>query len=62
MPKDSDLAWLLKISSAEMLEAYVLLSAADNGIAQDYDQYRQQNRAKLEAYLSEFIVPELGEK
>jgi|SRR6266496_361109 tetratricopeptide (TPR) repeat protein len=57
LPKDQDLVLLLKLTSAEMLEPYVLLSAADEGISHDYDDYRQKNRAKLVQYLSEFIVP-----
>lgn len=57
LPKDPDLALLLKLSSASMIEPYVLLSAADEGISHDYEAYRQQNRAKLEQYLSDFVVP-----
>jgi tetratricopeptide (TPR) repeat protein len=57
VPKDPDLALLLRLSEAKMLEPYVLVSAADAGIAHDYEAYRQQNRAKLEEYLSEFVVP-----
>jgi tetratricopeptide (TPR) repeat protein len=57
LPKDPDLALLLKLSSSNMIEPYVLLSAADEGISHDYESYRQQNRAKLEQYLSDFVVP-----
>jgi tetratricopeptide (TPR) repeat protein len=57
VPKDPDLALLLKLSEAGLLEPYVLLSAPDEGITRDYDNYRQENRAKLENYLSEFVVP-----
>lgn len=56
-PKDPDLALLMKLSAAGMIEPYVLLSAPDQGIAQDYDDYRQHNRQKLEDYMSQFIVP-----
>lgn len=56
-PKDPDLLLLLRIHQAKMIEPYVLLSAPDEGIAKDYDSYRTQNRSKLEAYLSDFIVP-----
>lgn len=56
-PSDPDLLLLLKLQQAKMIEPYVLLNAADEGIAQDYDSYRAQNRSKLEAYLSGFIVP-----
>jgi tetratricopeptide (TPR) repeat protein len=56
-PKDPNLILLLKLYQAKMIEPYVLLNAADEGIAQDYDGYRQKNRDKLEQYLSEFVVP-----
>src|SRR5215831_172713 len=58
-PKDPNLILLLKLYQAKMIERYVLLNAADNDIARDYDGYRQKNRDKLEQYLSEFVVPSL---
>jgi len=58
-PKDPSLILLLKLHQAKMLEPYVLLNAADKGIAQDYDAYREKNRDKLEQYLSEFVVPQV---
>ncbi len=57
VPKEPDLALLLKLSQAGMIEPYVLLNAADEGIAQDYDGYRTKNREKLEQYLSQFVTP-----
>ena len=57
LPKDPDLALLLKLKVANLIDPYVLLNAADEGISHDYESYRQQNRAKLEQYLSEFVVP-----
>ena len=57
MPKDPDVSTLLKLHQAGMIEPYVLLNAADEGIAQDYAAYRERNRTKLEQYISEFIVP-----
>lgn len=56
-PKDPNLILLLKLYQAKMIEPYVLLNAADEGIAQDYPGYREKNREKLEQYLSEFVVP-----
>jgi len=56
-PKDPDLALCVKLAAAKMLEPYVLLSGVDKGIAQDYAAYREKNREKLVAYLSEFVVP-----
>lgn len=58
-PKDPNLVLLLKLYQAKMIEPYVLLNAADEGIAQDYRGYREKNREKLEQYLSEFVVPSL---
>lgn len=59
-PKDPSLILLLKLYQAKMLEPYVLLNAADKGIAQDYEGYREKNRERLEQYLSEFVVPQVG--
>jgi tetratricopeptide (TPR) repeat protein len=56
-PKDPNLILLLKLYQAKMIEPYVLLNAADQGIAQDYAAYREKNREKLEQYLSEWVVP-----
>jgi tetratricopeptide (TPR) repeat protein len=61
-PKDPNLALLLRLYQAKMLEPYVLLNAADEGIAQDYEGYREKNREKLEQYLSEWVVPQVGKK
>jgi tetratricopeptide (TPR) repeat protein len=58
-PKDPNLILLLKLYQAKMIEPYVLLNAADDGIAQDYAGYREKNREKLEQYLSDFVVPSL---
>jgi hypothetical protein len=56
-PEDPNLALLLQLYQAKMLEPYVLLNAADDGIAQDYSRYREKNRDKLEQYLSRYVVP-----
>jgi tetratricopeptide (TPR) repeat protein len=56
-PGDPDVALLLRISAAKMVEPYVLLSVPDQGIAADYAAYREQHRDQLERYLSEFVVP-----
>jgi hypothetical protein len=45
-----------------MIEPYVLLGAADRGIAQDYAAYREKNRTELEAYLDRFVVPQVPAK
>lgn len=57
LPKDPSLLLLLRLKQAGMIEPYVLLNGADEGIAQDYPGYREKNRDKLVEYLSEFVVP-----
>jgi tetratricopeptide (TPR) repeat protein len=39
-----------------MLEAYVLISAPDQGIAQDYPAYRDAHRDVLHAYIEKYVV------
>jgi tetratricopeptide (TPR) repeat protein len=53
---DPSLATLLKVKSEDLLEAYVLLSAVDEGIAKDYPAYRAIHRDKLRQYLNEYII------
>jgi hypothetical protein len=59
--KDPDLALLQSLSQAKMIEPYVLLNGADQGIAMDYAAYRRTHRAQLEEYLDRFVVPALPE-
>jgi tetratricopeptide (TPR) repeat protein len=59
---DPDLSLLKRLYDAKMIEPYVLLNAADQGIAQDYAAYRAQNRPRLEEYLSQFVVPPTSAK
>jgi tetratricopeptide (TPR) repeat protein len=56
--KDVNLQLLMRLYHEQMLEPYILLSAPDQGIAQDYAEYRAKNRAKLEEYLGRFVAPE----
>ena len=56
---DSDLAELVKIDQAGMLEPFALLNRADKEIAVDYDVYRNANRDKLRRYLEEVVVPKM---
>jgi tetratricopeptide (TPR) repeat protein len=43
-----------------LLEAYVLLARADQGIAADYPNYLAQNRDKLRRYVLEYVVTNGG--
>ena len=59
---DPELAELVRIREAGLLEAYVLFFRADAGIAQDYGAYRAANREKLVRLMDEFVVPRLPGK
>ena len=47
---------LLKLHRDGLLETYVLLAIPDEGIAQDYAEYRKNNRDKLRRYLNEYVT------
>jgi tetratricopeptide (TPR) repeat protein len=51
-----DLQFLLQLEEAGLLEAYVLFARPDEGIAQDYAEYRKANRDKLRRYLVEHLA------
>jgi TolA-binding protein len=53
---DESLRNLVELNDAGMLDCWILISGADNGIAQDYDAYRKQHRQLLHDYLSRFVV------
>jgi tetratricopeptide (TPR) repeat protein len=57
--RDQSLRLLLKLRQGGLIEAYVLFSLGDNGIARDYGAYRTNNRNKLEDYMDRFVVPPL---
>jgi hypothetical protein len=53
---DPALASLVKLSDEGLLEAFILISRADNGIAKDYAPYRNAHRDKIEQYITEWII------
>jgi tetratricopeptide (TPR) repeat protein len=53
---DPALATLLELKQKGLLEAYILIGRADQGIAQDFPDYRKANRDKLERYVSEYAL------
>lgn len=57
--RDQSLTLLLKLRQAGLIDAYVLFSLGDSGIARDYGVYRTNNRNKLEEYMDKFVVPPL---
>jgi tetratricopeptide (TPR) repeat protein len=56
--KNESLSNVTALGKDQMLEAYVLISAADEGIAQDYPAYRDAHRDVLHAYIEKYIVRE----
>lgn len=52
---------LLKLYEAGLLDAYVLFSLGDEGIAKDYITYRTESRDKLETYMDNFVMPPAGQ-
>ena len=53
---DSALATLVKLADEELLEAFVLISRPDQGIAKDYPAYRDAHREKIRKYITEWII------
>jgi tetratricopeptide (TPR) repeat protein len=53
---DPALATLVALSDKGLLESFILISKADNGIAKDYPAYREAHRDQLRQYISEFII------
>lgn len=50
------LAKLKKLNDEGLLEAYILLARADEGIAQDHAAYLRDNRAKLRRYVLDYVA------
>jgi len=53
---DESLRNLVELNDSGMLDCWILVSAADTGIAQDYEAYRKEHRPLLHDYLSKFVV------
>ena len=53
---EPNLARLVKLHDEGLIEAYVLFARWDEGIAQDYAEYRKANRDKLRRYLVEYVT------
>jgi tetratricopeptide (TPR) repeat protein len=50
------LALLKKLNDGGLLEAYILIARADEGISKDHPAYLKQNRDKLRRYVLEYVV------
>ena len=53
---DPSLALLVELYDKGLLESYVLLARADQGISQDQPVYLEKNRDKLRQYVVEYVV------
>ena len=53
---DESLRNLIEISDAGMLDCWILINGADEGIQQDYDTYRKGHRQLLRDYLDRFVA------
>lgn len=53
----SDFGTLADLEKSGLLQPFVLLNRADDGIAKDYPGYRDTNRDSVRRYLNEFVVP-----
>ena len=53
---DPSIANLTKLDSDGLLEAFILLARPDQGVAQDYAEYRKANADKLRRYVREYIM------
>lgn len=53
---EPSLANLVRLYDAGMLEPFILLTRADQGIATEYPTYRAANRDKLRRYLLEYVI------
>jgi tetratricopeptide (TPR) repeat protein len=53
---DESLRNLMDLNDAGMLDCWILINGADQGIAQDYDAYRKEHRQLLHDYLERFVV------
>jgi tetratricopeptide (TPR) repeat protein len=53
---DEEARILLKMKDSGLLDAFVLISRADQGIAQDYTAYRAEHRDKIVQYINEWII------
>jgi hypothetical protein len=53
---DESLRNLLEVYDAGMLDCWILINGADQGITQDYAAYRDAHRLLLHDYLARFVV------
>jgi hypothetical protein len=57
---DPSLENLVKLSKADLIEAYIFFARLDEGIARDYAEYKKANREKLRQYWKDFVIAKEG--
>ncbi|MEZ5421471.1 MAG: tetratricopeptide repeat protein [Pyrinomonadaceae bacterium] len=55
---DPQIAILERLDSEGLLEAYILLTASDAGIAKDHPKYLREHRDKLRDYVNKYVIRE----
>jgi tetratricopeptide (TPR) repeat protein len=55
------LAKLKKLEDEGLLEAYILMAKADQGIAQDHPAFLKNNREKLRRYVTQYVLKGAGQ-
>ena len=53
---NDQIAMIEKLDKDGVLEAYILLAAPDQGIAQDHRAYLEKNRDKLRLYVTKYVI------
>ncbi len=53
---DESLRNLVELQKAGMLDCWILINGADEGVAKDYSAYRKEHRQLLRDYLARFVV------
>ena len=53
---DSSLEILTKLDKEGFLESFILLALPDEGIAQDYPEYRRTNLETLRRYVKQYVL------
>lgn len=53
---NSQISMIEKLDKDGVLEAYILLAVADEGIASEHGAYLRQNRDKLRLYVSKYVI------
>jgi len=53
---DGPIQLLLRLDEEGLLEPYILLALADQGISQDYEPYRAEHREAIRLYLDRYVI------